>query len=207
MSVEIIYKYFPNLSQKQIAQIEKLKDVYTEWNSKINVISRKDIDSIYIHHILHSLAIAKFIQFEKGTKIIDVGTGGGFPGVPLAILFPDCEFTLCDSIAKKLKVVDAVCSELNINNVTTLWGRVESSKENYDYVVSRAVTELKNFMPWVKDRYKKGIIYLKGGDLEQELKDAITECKLNENKLKGVNISDFYDEDFFETKKIIFIQR
>ena len=162
---ELIYKYFPNLTELQQERIKKLFPLYEEWNSKINVISRKDIDKLYLHHILHSLAIAKYINFMPGTKIIDVGTGGGFPGIPLAILFPECSFTLVDSIGKKTKVAQAVAEALDLKNVKVINARMEAVDEKADFIVSRAVTELKNFLPWVKGKYLQGILYLKGGDI------------------------------------------
>lgn len=207
MSSEIIYKYFPELSSIQKEQVEKLLPLYKEWNNKINVISRKDIDSLYIHHILHSMAIGKYFSFPSGSKVLDVGTGGGFPGVPLAILFPEVEFTLCDSIAKKIRVATEVSTALGLTNVKTIWGRAESCEDTYDYVVSRAVTELKNFMPWVKGKYKSDILYLKGGELEEEIIEAVKSCKLDRSKIHSIKINDYFKEEFFETKKIIDIKK
>lgn len=207
MGTELIYKYFPELTGTQKSQIEQLMPLYREWNEKINVISRKDIDSLYLHHVLHSLAIAKVMQFPKGSSILDVGTGGGFPGIPLAIMFPESKFTLCDSIAKKIKVATEISQALGLANVETICGRVESSPANYDYIVSRAVTELRNFMPWIKGRYRNSVLYLKGGDLEEEISLAASSCRLDRNSIKTINISDFFEEEFFETKKVIFIKR
>lgn len=201
--MELILKYFPDLSDLQIQQFKKLETLYQDWNLKINVVSRKDIDELYLRHVLHSLAIAKVIKFKPNTKIMDVGTGGGFPGVPLAILFPECSFHLVDSIAKKLKVVNEVVEGLGITNVKTMHCRVEEVNEQYDFIVSRAVAAMPTFVHWVKGKIakqqnheiKNGIIYLKGGDLSEELKDYKTATIYN--------LSDFYTEDFFETKKIV----
>jgi len=201
--MELILKYFPNLTDNQIDKFEKLKDLYQDWNSKINVVSRKDIDELYLRHVLHSLGIAKVIAFKKGAKILDVGTGGGFPGIPLAILFPDCNFHLVDSINKKLKVVDGVASSLGLTNVKTTHTRVEAIKGTYDFIVSRAVAAMPTFVYWVKGKIakkqnntlKNGILYLKGGDLTEELKNYKTTTIYN--------LSDYYTEDFFETKKLV----
>lgn len=201
--MQLILKYFPNLTQDQIQKFGALENLYQDWNQKINVVSRKDIDELYLRHVLHSLAIAKIIKFKAGTKILDVGTGGGFPGIPLAILFPECQFHLVDSIAKKIKVVDEVKNELGLKNVKTSHSRVEDIEGSYDFIISRAVAIMQTFVHWVKGKItkksqhelKNGIIYLKGGDLTEELKDY--------NAVKIFNISDFFEEDFFETKKIV----
>ena len=201
--MKLILKYFPNLTVIQIEQFEKLYHLYLVWNSKINVISRKDIDELYLRHVLHSLAIAKVVQFKDGTKIIDVGTGGGFPGVPLAIMFPKCSFHLVDSINKKLKVINAVSEALELNNITTTHSRVEAIDDQYDFIVSRAVTAMPVFAGWVKNKVlkkskhsiKNGILYLKGGELTEELKDF--------PKATLYNLSDYFEEDFFETKKLV----
>jgi 16S rRNA (guanine527-N7)-methyltransferase len=201
--MELVLKYFPNLTEEQIDRFEKLYNLYVEWNSKINVISRKDIDELYLRHVLHSLAIAKVIQFKDGTKIMDVGTGGGFPGVPLAIMFPNCSFHLVDSINKKLKVINAVSEALNLTNITTTHSRVEAINDHYDFIVSRAVTAMPAFVGWVKNKVlkksrhdiKNGILYLKGGDLTEELKDF--------PKATLYKLSDYFMEDFFETKKVV----
>ena len=202
--MQIIQKYFPDLSTKQQKQFSDLQYLYTHWNVQINVISRKDISALYKKHILHSLAIAKVIQFEKGTKILDLGTGGGFPGIPLAILFPEADFLLVDSICKKIKVVNEVSSEINLTNVRTLHERAENINEKFDFVVSRAVTNMTEFKTWVKGKFNKkhrnsmknGILYLKGGDLSQELKGIAHQ---------SFSIADFFEEDFFDTKKVIYI--
>ncbi|MDG1715774.1 16S rRNA (guanine(527)-N(7))-methyltransferase RsmG [Lacinutrix sp.] len=201
--MELILKYFPNLTQDQINKFAKLESLYQDWNLKINVVSRKDIDELYLRHVLHALAIAKVITFKEETKIIDVGTGGGFPGIPLAILFPECDFHLVDSIAKKLKVVNEVVAGLGLENVKTTHSRVEDIKGTYDFVISRAVAAMPTFVHWIKGKVSKqqnnalknGILYLKGGDLTEELKDYKTATIYN--------ISDFYSEDFYETKKIV----
>ncbi len=201
--MQLILKYFPNLSQDQLQKFGALKGLYQDWNLKINVVSRKDIDELYLRHVLHSLAIAKIIEFKAGTQILDVGTGGGFPGIPLAILFPECEFHLVDSIAKKIKVVDEVKNQLELKNVKTSHSRVEDIKGYYDFIVSRAVAVMPTFVHWVRGKIakkndhtlKNGIIYLKGGDLSEELKDY--------NTAKIFSISDFFEEEFFKTKKIV----
>ena len=201
--MEEILKYFPNLSEEQIAQFSKLEELYKDWNAKINVISRKDIDELYVKHVLHSLAIAKVQTFEPGTYVLDVGTGGGFPGIPLAILFPDTRFYLIDVIAKKIKVVQAVAEGLGLKNVKAEQMRAENVKGDFDFIVSRAVTNMPDFVLWIKDKIKKqqkhelknGILYLKGGDLTEELKDF--------PKATEYNISEFFEPEFFETKKVV----
>lgn len=204
--IDTILKYFPDLTDAQINQFILLREIYNTWNSRINVISRKDFTNFYIHHVLHSLSIAKIIKFVSGTKILDVGTGGGFPGIPLAIMFPDSRFFLLDSIQKKIKVVLAVVEEAGLTNVLAIHKRVEDEKRKYDFVVSRAVTNFpffvtltrKNIQPENKNELKNGIIYLKGGDLSKEL-------GIHSEKIIIRNISDFYSESFFETKKIIYL--
>jgi len=203
----IIQKYFPDLTEKQLRQFEMLPDLYADWNEKINVISRKDIENIAEKHILHSLAIAKVIQFNAGTKILDVGTGGGFPGIPLAILFPDCEFHLVDSIAKKIKVVSEISNAIGLTNVRAEQARAETLKGKYDFVVSRAVTAFPEFLNWVKKNIyvgarhasplPNGILYLKGGDLKDELRGF-------ERQITIFDISNYFEEDFFETKKVVY---
>lgn len=203
--MEEIKKYFPNLSQIQIEQFSKLKDLYIGWNEKINVISRKDIDELYIRHILHSLAIAKVLEFNRDADILDVGTGGGFPGIPLSILFPEVNFHLIDSIQKKILVVNGVSNDLGLKNVRAESLRAEKIKSKYDFIVSRAVTKMPEFVSWVRDKTKRedkhtlpnGILYLKGGDLTEELKDLKT--------AQIFSISDFFSEEFFETKKVVFL--
>ena len=202
--MQIIHKYFPDLTEKQIEQFTDLQQLYQHWNAQINVISRKNMDTLYTNHILHSLAIAKVIQFEKGTKILDIGTGGGFPGIPLAILFPEVEFLLVDSIGKKIIVVNEVSNAIGLSNVRTVHERAESINETFDFVVSRAVTNMTDFKKWVKGKFNNthnntlnnGILYLKGGDLSEELR-GISHYKYE--------IADFFEEEFFETKKVIYI--
>lgn len=204
----IIKKYFPDLSSHQLQQFEMLKPLYNDWNQKINVISRKDADNLEINHILHSLAIAKIISFKAGTKILDVGTGGGFPGIPLAIMFPDCKFHLIDSIGKKITVVEAVAKEIGLENLTAAKIRAEDVDEKFNFIISRAVTTLPVFYKWIENKIisknqnsiKNGVIYLKGGDLTEELKAF-------ENRNTVYNISDYFEEDFFETKKIVHISQ
>lgn len=201
--MELILKYFPNISENQKFQFQKLESLYQDWNLKINVVSRKDIDELYLRHVLHSLGIAKLITFSEGSKILDVGTGGGFPGIPLAILFPNCTFHLVDSIAKKLKVVNEVVEGLGLTNVKTTHDRVENINDNYDFIVSRAVAAMPTFVHWTKGKIlkknnnslKNGIIYLKGGDLNEELQDY--------KSATIYNLNDYFDEDFFETKKVV----
>ncbi len=200
-----ILTYFPDLTQKQIQQFTTLEELYLDWNAKINVISRKDMDSLYLKHVLHSLAIAKIVAFKPNSDILDVGTGGGFPGIPLAILFPDSNFYLVDSIAKKIKVVNVVKDALGLKNVKAEQLRAEKVKGEFDFIVSRAVTKMDDFIKWVRKKTKKkhlhpiknGILYLKGGDLTEELQ--------NFTNATIYNISDYYDEDFFETKKVVHI--
>ena len=202
--MQIIQKYFPDLSEKQLQQFIDLQELYEHWNAQINVISRKNMDTLYINHVLHSLAIAKVIQFKKGTTVLDIGTGGGFPGIPLAILFPDTQFLLVDSIGKKIKVVNEVSSAICLSNVRTMHERAEKVNETFDFVVSRAVTNMKDFKKWVKGKFNKkhynsidnGILYLKGGDLVEELR-GISHTKYN--------ISEFFNEEYFDTKNIIYI--
>ena len=201
-----ILKYFPNLTPEQILCFEKMDTVYRDWNEKINLISRKDIDSLYEKHILHSLAIAKIISFRPGTKILDVGTGGGFPGIPLAVMFPSAHFVLIDSIGKKIKVVQSVVEELGLKNVTAIHTRVEEVKSEFDFVISRAVTAFPVFVGLVKKNILRealnslpnGIIYLKGGDFEEEIKDFKRSIEVSE-------IAKFFEEPFFETKKVLYL--
>ena len=201
--MDIIHKYFKNLSPNQVQQFEKLQELYEDWNLKINVVSRKDIDELYLRHVLHSLAIAKVVQFQPGARVLDVGTGGGFPGIPLAILFPETQFHLVDSIGKKIKVVDEVVAGLALENVKTTNGRAEELKDTYDFIVSRAVAQMETFVRWTRGRISKkqnhelknGILYLKGGDLSEELK-LYTSATIYE-------LPNYFEEDFYETKKVV----
>ena len=206
-SVALIEKYFGNLSEQQRQQFARLGEVYAEWNAKINVISRKDMEHIYLHHILHSLAIAKVCKFDDGADVLDVGCGGGFPSVPLAILFPNVQFTACDSIGKKIRVVEGVCEAVGIKNIRTVNGRVEQLKQQFDYIVSRAVTDMPTFVGWVRGMVRKGkkgslpngILYLKGGDLTEEL-------QASRRKWERHYISEVFEEEFFETKQVVYSQ-
>ena len=208
MNEELIFKYFPGLDERQRRLFTALGPLYTEWNSRINVISRKDIDGLYLHHVLHSLALARFMT-ENGiqpSSILDAGCGGGFPGIPFAIAMPGCKFTLCDSIAKKIRVVTEISSALGLDNVTPVWSRTEDLKGiSCDYVVSRAVTELRRFVPMVRHLYTKGILYLKGGDLNDEISACIRECRIDPSAVSLTDISSYFSEEFFESKKIICI--
>ncbi|MXV52528.1 16S rRNA (guanine(527)-N(7))-methyltransferase RsmG [Pedobacter sp. HMF7647] len=206
MTSELIASYFNHLSEKQKEQFAQLDELYRHWNSQINVISRKDIDSLYLHHILHSLSIAKVISFLPGEKVLDVGTGGGFPGIPLAILFPETKFYLVDSIGKKIKVVQGVSEAIGLKNLQASHARAEQIDDKFDFIVSRAVTQLKEFYPWVKGKFTKsasntypsGVFYLKGGDLKQEF----AESKLR--NIKQIPLSDYFKEEFFDTKYVIY---
>jgi 16S rRNA (guanine527-N7)-methyltransferase len=205
-TIEVLLKYFPDLSETQRKQFESLQPLYAEWNEKINVISRKDIDNLYVNHVLHSLGIAKVASFLPGSEVLDVGTGGGFPGIPLAILFPETRFHLVDSIGKKIKVVEAVAAGAGLKNITTAHIRAEEVKDKYDFVVSRAVTRMNEFYGWVANKFKKenrhtlpnGILYLKGGDLTDEMAELAM-------RYQSFNLTDYFKEEFFETKKVIYV--
>ena len=216
---EIIEKSFPEVTPEQMEQLRKMDELYRNWNSKINVVSRKDIDELYRHHVLHSLGIAAYIRKEmpdvyerlRGEgpysiaaplKVMDLGTGGGFPGIPLAVMFPHAQFTLCDSIGKKIIVATEVAKGLGLENVKTVNARAESLPETFDYIVSRAVTALDNFMPWVKGKYNEGILYLKGGDLTEE----IAKAKLKKDSVHVWPISEWTSDPFFETKQVVYIE-
>lgn len=204
--MDVVLKYFPDLTERQRERFAALPSLYEEWNARINVISRKDMVHFVEHHVLHSLAIAKVVRFAPMCEVLDVGTGGGFPGVPLAIMFPDTRFTLVDSIGKKIKVVGDVAARLGLTNVRVLHARAETVDGEYDFVVSRAVTALPEFVPWVKGKVSKthyhdlpnGILYLKGGDLEEELRPF-------RGRVRTWDIADFFEEEFFETKKVIYL--
>ena len=206
MSSEIILKYFPNLTDEQKSQFQQLETLYKDWNEKINVISRKDIDEFYERHVLHSLGIAKIMEFADGTKVLDIGTGGGFPGIPLAILFPNVEFTLVDSIGKKITVVKGVSESLGLKNVKAYHERAEKIKDKFHFVVSRAVTQMPVFLRWLKGKFEKeqfnpkhnGVLYLKGGDLGEEL--AGIKCEI-------YNLKDQFEEEFFDTKKVVYLSK
>ena len=208
MNIDLITKYFPALSSEQKERFAALDELYRDWNAKINVISRQDIEALYEKHVLHSLGIAKIVQFKPGTEILDVGTGGGFPGIPLAIMFPMVDFHLVDSIGKKIKVVQEVANALGLTNVKAEQARVEHLTSTYDFIVSRAVTRLKPFMGWVRYKIHKagnndrpnGVLYLKGGDLTEELAEV-------PDRYRVYDLSDYFEEPFFETKKVIYIPK
>lgn len=205
--IELVLRYFPDLTDKQKEQFSQLEGLYNEWNAQINVISRKDTENFYERHVLHSLAIAKVMEFTDGSKILDVGTGGGFPGIPLAILFPKCNFLLVDSIGKKIKVVKEVAEALGLKNVSARHVRSEEIKDQFDFIVSRAVTAMPKFISWTKGQFlkknnnplKNGILYLKGGDLSEEMATV-------KKAVQYFNLSDFYSEEFFETKKVVYVR-
>jgi 16S rRNA (guanine527-N7)-methyltransferase len=207
MTSDLIFQYFPDLTPLQKEQFSQLQGLYEHWNSQINVISRKDIDQLYERHVLHSLGIAKVISFLPGEHVLDVGTGGGFPGIPLAILFPETKFYLVDSIGKKIKVVQEVAKALGLTNLRAAHMRAEQFEDRFDFVVSRAVTRLKDFYPWVKDKFNKeskntisnGILYLKGGDLVEE----IAESRL---AVKRYDLKNYFPGEFFETKQVIYVK-
>ena len=204
--MELINKYFPDLTETQREKMAQLEELYQFWNARVNVISRQDIDTLYERHVLHSLGIAKVIQFKSGTSVLDVGTGGGFPGIPLAILFPEAQFHLVDSIGKKIRVVQEIALALNLTNVKAEQIRAEKLDDSYEFVVSRAVTRLAPFVGWVQKNINRnsfhslrnGILYLKGGDLSEELSEVSQKTKIYE-------LSDYFTEDFFETKKVVYV--
>lgn len=221
---KLILEKFPETTESQMEQFAAMDALYRDWNSKINVVSRKDIDELYRHHVLHSLGIAAYLKqnmpdvyerlrgegpysISEPLKVLDLGTGGGFPGIPLAVMFPNAEFTLCDSIGKKIIVATEVSKGLGLKNVTTVNARAESLPQTFDYVVSRAVTSLDNFMPWVKGKYSEGILYLKGGDLAEEISTAMSKHKMRKGSVHIWPISSWTDDPFFETKQVIFIEK
>lgn len=209
MDHKLILKYFPDLTDKQIEQFAKLQELYQFWNEQINVISRKDMDNFYLHHVIHSLAIAKIVNFKAFTEVMDAGTGGGFPGIPLAIMFPKVKFYLVDSVGKKIKVVNEVVQSLELKNVKAEQLRMEQVKSTYDFIISRAVTNLPDFLRWTSYKFHNksfndipnGILYIKGGDVQQELN------LIKKFKKKIYKIPDFFEEDYFETKKVVHIYR
>ena len=220
----IISTKFPEVTEQQIEQFRKMDALYRDWNSKINVVSRKDMDELYRHHVLHSLGIAAYLKcrmpdiydrlrgegpysLSEPLKILDLGTGGGFPGIPLAVMFPHAQFTLCDSIGKKIIVATEVSKGLELKNVKTVNARAESLPETFDFIVSRAVTSLDNFMPWVKGKYSQGILYLKGGDLAEEISTAMANHKMRKGSVHQWPISSWTDDPFFETKQVIYIEK
>ncbi len=221
---EIILEKFPEVTPGQMEQFRRMDGLYRDWNSKINVVSRKDIDELYRHHVLHSLGIAAYVKeqmpdiydrlrgegpysLSQPLKILDLGTGGGFPGIPLAVMFPHAEFTLCDSIGKKIIVATEVAEGLELKNVKTVNARAESLPETFDFIVSRAVTSLENFMPWVKGKYTEGILYLKGGNLTEEIATAMGRFKMRKGSVHIWPISSWTCDPFFETKMVIYIEK
>lgn len=221
---DIISGTFPEVTPQQMEQFRMMDGLYREWNSKINVVSRKDIDELYRHHVLHSLGIAAYLKTQmpdvydrmrgegpysvaEPLKILDLGTGGGFPGIPLAVMFPHADFTLCDSIGKKIIVATEVYKGLGLQNVKTVNARAESLPETFDYIVSRAVTSLDNFMPWVKGKYSEGILYLKGGDLAEEISTAMARHKMKKGSINIWQLSSWTADPFFETKQVIHIDK
>ena len=206
MQTELILKYFPDLSENQKQQFDKLQELYAEWNAKINVISRKDLDSLYEKHVLHSLGIARVMNFSSNTKVLDIGTGGGFPGIPLAIMFPETHFTLVDSIGKKITVVKEVAAELQLQNVTAIHARAEDIPGKFHFVVSRAVTQMPVFLRWLKGKFEKeqfntkhnGVLYLKGGDLSEELSGL--KCEI-------FDLKNYFEGEFFKTKKVVYLSK
>ena len=206
-SIQLIQKYFPNLSPVQIENFSRLEELYSTWNNQINVISRKDTENFYERHVLHSLGIAKIMEFKDGSEILDIGTGGGFPGIPLAILFPNCQFTLVDSIGKKIKVVNEVAKALDLKNVQGIHARAESINKKFDFIVSRAVTAMPAFLTWVDKKFKKennnelpnGILYLKGGDLIEEMSTIKKQYRFHD-------LNKIFEEVFFETKKVVYLK-
>ena len=205
--IDCILKYFPNLTELQIERFSRLEELYTLWNNQINVISRKDTENFYERHVLHSLGIAKIMEFKDGSDILDIGTGGGFPGIPLAILFPNCQFTLVDSIGKKIKVVNEVASALDLKNVQGIHARAENINKKFDFIVSRAVTAMPAFLTWIDKKFKKensnelpnGILYLKGGDLIEEMSTVKKYYRFHD-------LNKIFDEDFFDTKKVVYVK-
>ena len=205
--METLSKWFPALTEGQCAQFTKMEALYREWNERINVVSRKDMDNLMVHHVLHSLAIARLVEFPAGSTVLDVGTGGGFPGIPLAVLFPEAQFTLCDSIGKKVRVAQAVAEGLSLGNVTCVNARAESLPGRYDYVVSRAVTDLATFWPWVRDKVGRAVFCLKGGDLEAEIAQCARRWRIDPGKFYVAEISRWFDDPWFEGKKIVTISQ
>jgi 16S rRNA (guanine527-N7)-methyltransferase len=205
--MEKLLEYFPDLTEKQIDQFSRLKALYEEWNAQINVISRKDTENFYERHVLHSLGICHMLSFVPGTRFLDVGTGGGFPGIPMAIMYPDCDFVLVDSIGKKIKVVEAVVEALGLDNVKAYHERAEKVNDKFDFIISRAVTRMNKFIPWVRNKvlkqdknaYPNGILYLKGGDLTEELSEIRFDYDI-------LDLAAFYEEEFFETKKVVYVR-
>lgn len=205
--METLSKWFPELTERQLKQFAAMESLYREWNARINVISRKDMDNLLTHHMLHSLSIARVTRFPAGSTVLDVGTGGGFPGIPLAVLFPEAKFTLCDSIGKKIKVAQAVADGIGLENVTCVKARAEALPGRFDFVVSRAVTDLTTFWPWVKDKVGGAVFYLKGGDLSEEIEQCARRWRLDPGKFYVAEISRWFHDPWFAEKKIVIISQ
>ncbi len=210
---DVLLKEFPDVTEQQLRQFRDMEGLYLDWNSKINVISRKDVDGFYGHHVLHSLGIASYwrregvLETDAGLTVLDLGTGGGFPGIPLAVMFPQMSFTLCDSIGKKIKVVQEVASALGLENVTAVNARAESLSAKFDIVVSRAVTSLENFYPWVKGKYAKGIFYLKGGDINEEICTLMERERLKKGSVSTWRMDNWLDDEYYKEKFVIHIEK
>lgn len=205
--MEKLTDYFPGLTPHQLARFDAMEALYQEWNARINVISRKDMAHFRTHHLLHSLAIAKAADFPAGSSVLDVGTGGGFPGIPLAVFYPEVRFTLCDSIGKKIKVAQAVADSLGLENVRCIQARAEALDGTFDFIVSRAVTDLSAFYPWIRDKYRNAVFYLKGGMLEEEIASCVRHCRIAPGRFLQLKIADWFEDPWFEEKKIVIISR
>lgn len=205
--METLTDLFPALSQQQLDRFDAMEALYREWNARINVISRKDIDHFRTHHLLHSLAIAKVAGFPPGSTVLDVGTGGGFPGIPLAVFYPEVRFTLCDSVGKKIRVAQAVAEGLGLRNVDCRQARAESLDGSFDFVVSRAVTDLSTFYPWIKGKYRNAVFYLKGGEIDEEIAGCARLCRIDPGRFLQIRISNWFGDPWFEEKKIVIISR
>lgn len=205
--MEKLTDLFPALTPLQLERFEAMEALYREWNARINVISRKDMDHFHTHHLLHSLAIAKVAGFPPGSTVLDVGTGGGFPGIPLAVFYPGVRFVLCDSVGKKIKVAQAVADGLGLENVRCVQSRAEALDGRFDFIVSRAVTDLSNFYPWIKDKFNHAVFYLKGGSVEEEIAACARRCRIDPGRFIRIPVSNWFSDPWFEEKKIVIISR